>query len=182
MSDPDAPAFRGEDESAGLASPALDLAAAAILLALGLFFAAVSLAMPAPGGWRSAPGLLPFLTSASLAVMATVLGLSALARGRATGLRLDGALTDDGARRIVLILAVAAYVGALDLLSLEGFVTIAGRAVPVGGFEPATIVFLTLLLRIFWTDRLWHCLAVALGWTAMLVLAFRTLFDLPLPG
>ncbi|MEM9473877.1 MAG: hypothetical protein AAGA71_01190 [Pseudomonadota bacterium] len=60
MSD-DAATFRGEDEGAGEAPPALDLAAAIFLLALGAVFAGLSLALPVPGKALSAPGLLPFL-------------------------------------------------------------------------------------------------------------------------
>ena len=180
MSD-EATAFRGEDESAGEASPALDLIAAGFLFTLGLFFAALSLTLPVPGRVVSAPGLLPFVTSASLAVMAFLLGVSAWRRrdfapGFATG------ICSESARRIAAAGAVAVYLGALETLSLEGFVPVFGGQIPIGGFEPATIIFLTALLRLFWTDRLASVLTVSVGWTLCLSFAFRGLFGIPLPG
>ncbi|SHG83284.1 tripartite tricarboxylate transporter TctB family protein [Marivita hallyeonensis] len=177
----DTAAFRGEDESAGEASPALDLIASGFLFALGLFFAALSLALPVPGGLVSAPGLLPFVVSASLAVMAIVLGLSAWRR-RVFVAPLQVEIDSEIARRIAAAGAVAVYLAALQTLSLEGFVAILGRQIPIGGFEPATIVFLTALLRLFWTDRLAAVVTVSVGWTLCLSFAFRGLFGVPLPG
>jgi len=174
-------AFRGEDESAGEASPALDLIAAAFLFCLGLFFAALSLALPVPGKALSAPGLLPFLTAASLAVMAILLGLSAWRR---RGLPAENEETPAGetSRRLQAIGAVAVYIGALQGLGFETFVPLGSLQIPLGGFEPATIIFLSVLLRLFWTDSLSRIVAVSAGWTLCLSLAFRGLFGIPLPG
>ena len=174
-------AFKGEDESAGAAPPALDLGAAAFLFVLGAVFAGLSLALPVPGKIFSAPGLLPFLTSASLCVMAVLLGLSAWRR-RALPMPEPHRDPGEGMRRLVAIVAVAGYLAALDALRLEGFVPVLGLQVPVGGFEPATILFLLILLRLFWTVRPGPLVAVAVGWTLCLSLAFRGLFGIPLPG
>ena len=118
MSD-DAAAFRGEDESAGEASPALDLIASVFLFALGAVFAVMSLALPVPGKTLSAPGLLPFLTSASLAVMAVLLGLSAWRR-RVVAPPAARASDGEGARRLAAAGAVGVYLVALDVLDIEG--------------------------------------------------------------
>ncbi|KIT17584.1 tripartite tricarboxylate transporter TctB family protein [Jannaschia aquimarina] len=176
-----APLPVAEEEGAGPATAALDLLSAAILLALGLGFAGLSLALPVPDGWRSAPGLLPFLVSASLAVMALMLAMSAWPR-RGRGGAIPVLLDAERAGRATVLVATLTYVGALDMLSLEGFVPILGAQIPMGGFEPCTILLLTVLLRIFWTERLWACLAVAAGWTLTLSLSFRVLFGIPLPG
>ena len=85
-------------------------------------------------------------------------------------------------RRIAASAAVAIYLAALQSLQLEGFVQVGSLQVPLGGFEPATIVFLCVLLRLFWTDRLSAVLAVSSAWTLCLSLAFRGLFGIPLPG
>lgn len=176
--------FRGEDESAGASHPVLDLIAGVFLIALGLFFVAMSVALPIPGGISTAPGLLPLLTGASLAVMAAFLAFSALRRRRAAApLEFTSIVTTlESQRRIVLIVCIAVYIGALDALSFEKYVNIAGHAVPMGSFEPITVVALTTMLRFFWTRNVVHCLAVAVTWTLCLSLAFRGLFNIPMPG
>lgn len=180
MSD-DLSTFRGEDESAGEGPPALDLAAAMFLFTLGLFFAILSLALPVPGSWLSAPGLLPFVTSASLALMAVLLGLSAWRRRGEAG-ESSGSEDGEAARRTQAAFAVAVYIAALQGLGIEGFLPVFGAQIPFGGFEPVTIVFLSVLLRLFWTERLAATVGVSVGWTLCLSLAFRGLFGIPLPG
>ncbi len=174
-------AFRGEDESAGAAAPALDLIAAAFLVVLGIALAILSLRLPVPGKVLSAPGLLPFLTAASLTVMAVLLGLSAWKR---SGQPAPASTSEDGetGRRLIAIAAIGIYLVALQSLAVEGFVPLGGQQIPVGGFEPATIIFLSVLLRLFWTARLTPVVGVATVWTLCLSLAFRGLFGIPLPG
>ena len=122
--------FHGEDESAGAAPPALDLAAAVFLFALGIVFAGLSLALPVPGKTLTAPGLLPFLTSASLAVMAVLLGLSAWRRRAAAALEQPIAIRESH-RRLGAMGAIAVYLGALQSLDTEGFVPAFGLQLPV---------------------------------------------------
>lgn len=176
--------FRGEDESAGAAHPVLDLAAGIFLLALGIWFAVMSVQLPVPGRLTTAPGLLPFLTAASLAAMAAVLGLSAFRRlPGAEALGLGGLLSAiESRRRAMLIATVVIYVAALDALSFETYVHIGDMQIPFGSFEPVTLVSMAAMLRIFWTRRLTHCVAVAVIWTLCLSLAFRGLFNIPMPG
>lgn len=176
--------FRGEDENAGAAHPALDLVAGLFLLAIGIWFAAMSVALPVPGGVFSAPGLLPFLTAASLGVMAIILAFSGV-RGLRLSPRLDlvRTLFDlESQRRTLLVLTVIVYVAALDALSFEHYVTFGGLSVPVGSFEPVTIVALTAMLRLFWTPRLAHCVLVSVIWTIVLGFTFRGVFKIPMPG
>ena len=93
MAGDDKVVFEGEDGKAGYASPALDLIATGFLLALSALVLIASWRLPVPGGFVTAPGLLPFLTAGSLAMMSVLLGISALVRRR------DGApLWDEGAR------------------------------------------------------------------------------------
>lgn len=176
--------FRGEDESAGAAHPLLDLTAGLFLLLLGIWFAAMSIALPVPGSVATAPGLLPFLTAASLGAMAILLGLSGFRRLGST-LPFDGSqifTALESQRRIVLIVTIFVYIAALDALSFETYLNIAGTSVPVGSFEPVTIVAMTTMLRFFWTDRLIHCVLVAVFWTLCIAFAFRGLFNIPMPG
>lgn len=177
-------AFRGEDESAGASHPVLDLAAGIFLVALGLWFVGMSLALSVPGRITTAPGLLPFLTGASLAVMAGFLAFSAFRRrSSAMPLQFTAMVTTlEAQRRFVLIVCIVVYIAALDALSFEQYIDIAGHAVPVGSFEPVTVVALTTMLRFFWTRNIVHCLAVSVVWSLCLSLAFRGLFNIPMPG
>ena len=176
--------FRGEDENAGAAHPALDLVAGLFLLAIGVWFAAMAISLSVPGRPPTAPGLLPFLTAASLAAMALVLGFSALRQLRtAAPLGLTLALFGvESRRRILLAFTIIVYVAALDVLSFETYLHIADYPVPLGSFEPVTVVALTTMLRLFWTPRLAHCVLVAVVWTAMLSVMFRGVFNIPMPG
>ena len=79
----DAVKFEGEDASSGYASPLLDLIAAAFLILLSIIIMAASVALPMPGDLVTAPGLLPFITSGSLLIMALILGYTAIKRRRA---------------------------------------------------------------------------------------------------
>ena len=174
-------AFKGEDESAGAASPALDLIAAAFLFCLGALFGALSLMLRVPGQSVGAPGLLPVLAAARLCVMAGRLGLSAWRR-RNDPAEASTAGGGEAVRRLTLVGAVGAYIIALDSLELERFVPVLGVQIPVGGFEPVTVLFIAVLLRLSWTDRPAAIVAVSVGWTLCLSLAFRGLFGIPLPG
>ena len=176
--------FLGEDENAGTSHPVLELVAAGFLILLGLWVAVMSLLLAVPGAVWTAPGLLPFLVSASLVAMAGSLALTARRKLKtAPKFHLMWRISvNDGGRRLLLAGLVFLYVAALDLLSFETLVSLPGMRITVGSFEPVTVVALTVLLRLFWTRRLSDCLAVALGWTAFLSLAFRSLFLTPLPS
>ncbi len=172
-----------EDANAGLATPVMDLAAAVVIAAIAIFIAVDSLLLPVPGGVvLTAPGLLPFLTAASLVVMAVLLGLSALQRRRAIAPALDRfEIPADAARSLALGGIVALYVLALQVVPFEMSFNVGGLHFYIGAFEPVSVVFLTGLLRVYWRAPLWACLAVIVTWIAFLSLVFRVLFQTPLP-
>ena len=176
-------AVRSEDPNAGFATPVMDLAAAAIVAAIAIFVAVESLILPVPGGRVfTAPGLLPFLTSASLLVMAFMLGYSALQRRRAMPRALDRfEIPSDALRSLALGGIVALYVLAIQVVPFELSFNIGSLHFYIGAFEPVSVVFLTGLLRFYWRAPLWICLAVIVGWIAFLSIVFRMLFQTPLP-
>jgi hypothetical protein len=182
MSDYD-PRTLSEDPNAGLATPAMDLMAAGVLAAIALWFVIESLRLPAPGGVPTAPGLLPFLTAASLMIMALALGAGALARRRRSGSGpargID--LPPDFRRTMALGAILTVYVLALDLMPGGFAFELASLRFVIGAFETVTVVVLTAILRIYWQAALWTCLAVALGWIAFLSVVFRMIFHVPLP-
>ncbi len=172
-----------EEANAGLAAPVMDLAAAAVIGLIAIWLAIESLLLPRPGGTvLTAPGLLPFLTSASLLVMALVLGYGALARGRTMPRALNRfEIPADAGRSLALGGIVTLYVLALQFVPFETSFNIGLLHFVIGAFEPVSIVFLTGLLRFYWRAPLWTCLAVIVVWTAFLSVVFRMLFQIPLP-
>jgi hypothetical protein len=176
--------FEGEDGNAGYASPALDLIATAFLLALSALVLVASLRLPVPGGLATAPGLLPFFTAGSLAIMAVLLGISAMVRRR------DGApMWDDEVRdrsedmhAIVLVIAVAIYIGVLHTLPFQYYFNIGTIPMVLSAFEPATTVALAAIIHVFWRGPLWITALVSAGWTLTLSIVFQKVFNIPLPG
>jgi hypothetical protein len=170
------------EERSGQAPPVLDLIAAAFLVALSILVMIGAARMEVPDALATAPGLLPFLTAASLCAMALALGWQALRRW--PGATPEGAAPDTAELRRTLILAaiIACYLVALEVLSFEYALMVAGQRLLVGSFELVSTIVLTTLLALFWGRSLLACLAVSAGWILALSAAFRYLFKLPLPG
>jgi hypothetical protein len=171
------------EERSGQAPPVLDLIAAAFLVALSILVMIGAARMEVPDALATAPGLLPFLTAASLCVMALALGWQALRRWPGAAVP-EGAAPDTAELRRTLILAaiLGCYLVALEVLSFEYALVVGPQRLLIGSFELVSIIVLTALLAMFWGRPLLACLAVAAGWILALSAAFRYLFKLPLPG
>jgi hypothetical protein len=169
------------EERSGQAPPVLDLIAAAFLVALSILVMIGAARMEVPDALATAPGLLPFLTAASVGAMALALGWQALRRWAAAP---EAVVPDTTELRRTLILAaiIACYLVALEVLSFEYALMVAGQRLLVGSFELVSTIVLTTLLALFWGRSLLACLAVSAGWILALSAAFRYLFKLPLPG
>jgi len=176
--------FEGEDGNAGYASPALDLIATGFLLALSVAVLVASLRLPVPGGLATAPGLLPFMTALSLAGMAVLLGISALARRRdGTPMwEATGRDSSEDGRSIIIVVAVAIYIAGLQGLAFQYYFNIGSVPMVLSAFEPVTIVALSAIIHIFWRGPLWITALVSTGWTLTLSLVFQKVFNIPLPG
>lgn len=174
--------FAGEDENAGFASPRQDLLASAVLIVLSIWIMVESLRLEMPGNVSTAPGLLPFLTAATLCLMAVGLAWLAIKRQRA-GDTAAGAEEETMPGRAPLLMAlIGAYILSLQVVSFEYSATIGGFRLSYGSFEVLSIVALTVILTIFWKPRLWPCLAVSALWVTALAAVFRYVFVMPLPG
>ncbi|MGH6943124.1 MAG: tripartite tricarboxylate transporter TctB family protein [Geminicoccaceae bacterium] len=171
------------EEGEGLAPPVLDLIAAICLVALSVWVMVEAARMEVPGTLATAPGLLPFLTAASLCVMAIGLSWLALRRRAAETAPVLAPPSAPEVRRTLMLFAVlGCYLLGLDVLSFQHAVVIAGARVVLGSFELVSIVVLTILLAMFWGRSLAACAAVAVGWILALSAVFRYVFGLPLPG
>lgn len=182
---PDDPVkFEGEEAGAGLAAPGLDLLAAGFLVALSLVVMVASVRLPVPGDLTTAPGLLPLLTAASLAIMAVLLGLSAMTRWRAGVVMAPEDARDPAEDRRALLLAatVAVYIAALQTLAFQIYFTLAGISLILSAFEPVTVIALATIIHVSWRGPLWITALISTGWTLALSLVFQKLFAIPLPG
>lgn len=171
-----------EDANAGFAPPIMDLIAGGIIAAIALFMAVQSLLLPVPGGIMTAPGLLPFLTSASLFIMAVVLGYGAMTRRRMLPRVLDRfEVPTDFLRSLSLFGLIILYVLALQFVPVHIGFNIGSLHFVIGAFEVVSLVAITGLLRLYWGARLWVCLTVTVFWIAFLSVTFRMIFQSPLP-
>lgn len=180
----DAVKFEGEDANAGLATPKLDLIAAGFLFALSVLVLIASWMLPVPGGLRTAPGLLPFITAASLGLMAIILARSALTRMRAgvVGDPADARDTAEDIRTVSLAITIAIYIAGLQFLAFQVYFSVFNVPFILSAFEPVTIIALSTIIHVFWRGPLWITVVISTGWTLALSLVFQKLFVIPLPG
>lgn len=173
----------GEEAGAGYASPALDLIASGFLIILSITIMAASMALPVPGDWTTAPGLLPFLVAASLLLMALGLAATAIKRRQsAPGGVLPSRDRETDKRTLQLAVAVAIYIAALQFLAFRQDIVIGGFRHTISAFEPVTIIVLVAIIHLAWRGPLWITTSIAIGWTLILSLIFQHIFVIPLPG
>jgi len=175
--------FEGEESGAGYAAPHLDLIAAGFLVCLAVIVMIASLRLPVPGALLTAPGLLPFLTAASLLLMALMLGATALKRRRDVAqLLVTSRDRAEDIRTFLLIAAVAIYIAALQLLAFQTHFTIGDLNFSVSAFEPVTIITLVVIIQGAWRGPMWINTLLAIIWTLLLSVVFQKAFEIPLPG
>jgi hypothetical protein len=176
----------GEEAGAGYAAPALDLLAAALLIVLAGWYTLEAINFRAPGGWRSAPGLVPAFAGITLMIMAAGLAVAAWRRRKLPSSAVDAQMDEDSIsdpRRTALLIGVVfVYLLAMDAISFGVSGYVAGHYLTLGSFEITSVLCLCVLMRFFWDGRLVTIVATAVGWTAFLSLSFRNIFNIPLPG
>ena len=170
------------EERSGQAPPVLDLIAAAFLVALSVLVMIGAARMEVPDALATAPGLLPFLTAASLCVMALALGWQALRRWPWPADESAAPDTAELRRTLILAAIIGCYLVALEVLSFEYALVVGPQRLLLGSFELVSTIVLTTLLAMFWGRPLIACLAVSAGWILALCAVFRYVFKLPLPG
>ena len=174
--------YVSEDESAGYASPVLDIIAVVAISALSIWIMIESLSLKVPGAITTAPGLIPFISAGMLLIMAIALGVAAVRRQRSEPVNIALDVPEELPRTGLLIAILVVYVSALEFLEFSSDVELGSFNMQITAFEPISIVVLTTILRIFWTPRLWACLLVAILWISLLSFAFQSLMKIPMPG
>jgi hypothetical protein len=180
--------FTGEEGGAAV-SPGKDLAAAAMVAAIGLAAMILSLDLDAPASLYTAPGLMPFLTGLCLIIMATGLARKALKRAHlreilaAAGDPIGPYLADaEGRRTLILVGLVFVYVVLTDLISFEIRMPTGFYTFRFSSYEAISIPIIALILKMFWRARWLACIAVAAGMVIALAWIFRDGFEILLPG
>ena len=176
--------FEGEEAGSGYASPMLDLIASVFIIALTIIVMIASWQLKMPGGLATAPGLLPFLTAASLCVMALALAATALQRHRAGVVAAADEIrdTEQDKRTLVLATVVAIYIACLQFLAFQLGFSISGIHFILSAFEPVTIVALAAIIHMSWRGPFWITATISTVWTVVLSLVFQKMFNIPLPG
>ena len=175
--------FEGEEDGAGYAAPLLDLIAAGLLICLSLIVMVASLRLPVPGTILTAPGLLPFLTAASLLLMALMLAATAIKRRRDVTELFTATINNaERVRTFILIAAVGVYIAALHLLAFQHNFAIGEVYFSVSAFEPVTIIMLVIVIQGAWRGPIWITTFLAIIWTFLLSVVFQKAFEIPLPG
>lgn len=174
--------FEGEEAGAGYTSPSLDLLASAFLIVLSVVIMAASLALPIPGDWTTAPGLLPFLVAASLLLMAGGLAATAIRRRGKTVSTTPSRDRATDRKTLQLAAVVAVYIAALQFMAFRHDVLVAGFRHTISAFEPVTIIALVAIIHVAWRGPLWITTTIAIVWTSILSLVFQHIFIIPLPG
>jgi hypothetical protein len=156
-------------------TPAADLITSLLLMGLSTVVGYFAWTWPRPEGISSAPGLFPFLISASLGLMALGLFINAL---RMKGYRqlaevlgksyLRKAWKEGNLKKAVLTLATALtyLVVILNLLP----------------FEIGTFLYMAGALYLYWRGKIYKILIISAVMVTFYSLAFRVLFRLVLPG
>ena len=174
--------FISEDESAGYASPILDIIAAVVLSALSVWIMFESLSLKVPGAVATAPGIIPFITSGMLLIMAIALGVAAMRRQHLEPVSIATDIPRELPRTGLLIVILVVYVSALEVLEFNSDVELGSLSMQITAFEPISIIVIATILRIFWTPKLWPCLLVAILWISFLSFAFQSLMKIPMPS
>lgn len=182
--------FTGEEGGDERSTPHKDFIACIAVAALGVFAMILSVQLGKPESIFTAPGVLPFVTGASLVVMALGLFMKTKRRyGMDEMLKSDGLqgvrnyFADVESRRtLMLMLVVFAYVMILGQVDLDWRFKTAFYTFRFSAFELVSIPFIFFILRFFWRSSILNCFLVAMGIVVLLALIFRDGFEILLPG
>ena len=182
--------FTGEEGGAERSSPHKDFIASIVEGFFGLVAMFTAVQLGSPGNLLTAPGLLPFITGASLILMAIGLFKKTKSRyGMEKMLRNDAAkgikeyfLNSESRRTLLLMVIVGLYVIVLGQMDMDIRFKTSFYTFRFSGFELISIPVIYFILRYFWRSAILNCLLVAVGLVVSLAIIFRDGFQILLPG
>ena len=182
--------FTGEEGGDERSSPHKDFIASIVVAIFGAFSMYFSLQLGAPENLYTAPGLLPFVTGASLILMAWGLFVKTRRRyGMEEMLKSEGTraisayLAETENRRTLLLMTIVGlYVIVLGQMDFDWRFKTSFYTFRFSGFEAISIPVIFVILRFFWRSTLLNCFLVATGIVVFLAVVFRDGFLILLPG
>ncbi len=180
--------FAGEEEISGRATPGKDLGSACVIGTLAIAAMVMSLRLDVPGSVSTAPGLLPFVTSLTLLLMAVILGVKAVQAGgardfaggfrRAAGTYLS---SSEGRRCLLLIAIIVAYVLLVGIINFDLRLPTPVFVFRLSSYEVISIVVITSIMKLFWKASLPRCFLVSLVTIELMATIFRYAFGIIMP-
>ena len=174
--------YISEDEGSGYAAPIIDLISSAAILILSFWIIYESLKLKNPdNNILTAPALLPVIISISLIFMTLGIFYKSLKKLSINKTKSNHKETDYVIRFICPV-ALFFYVLGLTKLSFSYKLYFSNYQLDFRPLLILTIILLTLLLYIFWKQKLLSCFVVSLVWSLFLSFTFTNFFNIPLPG
>ncbi|MBT3989895.1 MAG: hypothetical protein HON14_03785 [Rhodospirillaceae bacterium] len=182
--------FTGEEGGEERSSPRKDFIASIVVALLGIFAMILAVDLGKPESLYTAPGLLPFVTGASLILMAIGLFVKTKRRyGLEEMLKSDGlqAIINylgyiESRRTLMLMVVIFVYVMVLGQMDMDLRFKTSFYTFRFSGFELVSIPVIFFILRFFWRSTILNCFLVSTGIVVFLAVVFRDGFQILLPG
>ena len=174
--------YISEDEGAGYAAPIIDLISSSAILILSFWIIYESLKLKIPdNNILTAPALLPVIISISLIFMTLGIFYKSLQKLNISKTKSNHKKKEHVAKLICPV-ALFFYIFGLTNLNFSNKFYFSNYQLDFGPFLILTIILLTLLLYLFWKQKLLPCFVVSLFWSLFLSFTFTNFFNIPLPG
>ena len=174
--------YISEDEGAGLAAPIVDLVSSSLIILIALWFIYESVNLKVPDqNLLTAPALLPIITSITLIMMLLIIFYKSI---KNLNINESNNLfkTINNKKNLISPIILFFYIFALTNYNFTYEIYILTFELIIGPFLIFTIILLTLLLYIYWKQKIYTCLLVSSIWSLFLSITFVNFFNIPLPG
>jgi hypothetical protein len=180
--------FHGEESGDERSTPTKNLGAAIVIAAVAIYAMVEAVGFETPNTVYTAPGLLPFLTGATLLVMALYLGVLAVRHGGATDVAgrvarsVSAYFKNEEDRRTLMLMGIV-----LLYVLLVGWIDFTLRLptplfdFQISSFEVISVPLIAIVLWIFWRAPAWRCTLVSLVLIEALANTFRSAFYILMP-
>ena len=182
--------FTGEEGSGERSTPHKDFVASIVVGLVGLLAMFISLRLDAPDSFYTAPGLLPFVTGASLLLMAIGLfiktkrqyGMNKMLKSKGIHIIKEYLADVEASRTLMLMIFIGLYILVLGQMDMDLRFKTTFYTFRFSGFELISIPVIFVILRFFWRSTIFNCLFVSAGIIIFLAVVFRDGFQILLPG
>ena len=182
--------FTGEEGSGERSTPHKDFVASIVVCLIGLLAMFFSIRLDAPDSFYTAPGLLPFVTGASLLLMAIGLfiktkrqyGMNKMLKSKGILIIKEYLADVEASRTLMLMIFIGLYILVLGQMDMDLRFKTTFYTFRFSGFELISIPVIFVILRFFWRSTIFNCLFVSAGIIIFLAVVFRDGFQILLPG